>query len=94
MPRADLSTSPDRSIGPAWSALFSLLHPAEIAMVEAYEWIEEPMSADVLEDVLERTFPLGTVDYHLRRLAAAAVVVEHHRIGRGRPFERFYLLAR
>jgi hypothetical protein len=82
------------ALSPAWSALFSVLHPAEIAMVEAFEWIDEPMSADVLEDVLERTFPLGTVDYHLRGLAGAGVVVEHHRIGRGRPFERFYVLAR
>jgi Helix-turn-helix domain len=91
---AELVTSTqDLAITPAWSALFPLIHPAQIAVVEAFEWIGEPMSVNVLEEVLDRAFPLGIVNYHLRQLAGAGVVVEHHRIGRRRPYECFYLLA-
>jgi hypothetical protein len=87
-----MSDTREPVLTPAWSALFSLLHPAQIAVVEAFEWIGEPMSTDILEEVLDRSFPIGTVGYYLPRLAAAGVLVEQPRVG-GRRAERFYLLA-
>jgi hypothetical protein len=86
------STGPEAA--PAWStALFSLLHPAQIAMVEAFEWIEEPMSATILYQVLGRTFVLGTIAYHVRRLADAGVLTLRYSEPRGGTREHFYGLA-
>jgi hypothetical protein len=62
---------------PAWeTALFCLLHPAQVAVVEAHLWMREPLSAPVLHEVLSHEWPLGTVSYHVRRLAAAGVLEE------------------
>jgi hypothetical protein len=80
---------------PAWeTALFSLLHPAQIAAVEAHAWIGEPMSANLLHQVLGGAWPLGTIGYHVRRLAAKGVLEERYREPVRGVVEHFYGLAR
>lgn len=77
---------------PPWStALFSLIHPVRVAVVEAFLRIDRPMSALLLQQVLG-SFDLETVAYHLHRLAEAGVLVEHPIEPRG-PTERFFVLA-
>jgi hypothetical protein len=75
---------------PAWeTAFFSLLHPAQIAIVEARLWIGRPLSAHALNRVLSPEWLPGTSSYHVRTLAATGVLeklyttptrggVEHH----------------
>lgn len=80
---------------PAWEeALFSLLHPVQVAAVAAYEWIEEPMSPHLVYEVLGRTWPLGTVSYHVHRLATHGVVRERFREPVRGTMARYYQLAR
>lgn len=80
---------------PIWSAsFFSLLHPVQIAVVEAHLWIGEPMSATDVFEVLGREWPFGTVAYHVRRLARAGVLLRLHGEPVGRTDEHFYGLAR
>lgn len=80
---------------PAWeTALFSFLHPAQIAVVEAHAWIGEPMSAHLLHQVLDGSWPLGTIAYHVRRLASKGVLVERYRQPVRGVIEHFYGLAR
>jgi hypothetical protein len=88
-------TPPTHTVAPpAWStSLFSLLHPVQIAVVEAFEWIEEPMSATVLFDVFGRHVLFGTVSYHVRRLADAGVLVMRYSEPRRGTREHFYALA-
>jgi hypothetical protein len=70
-----MTSSPDSANPPAWStALFSLVHPAKIAAVEAYAFIGEPMSALLVYEVLGHEWAFGTVAYHVRRLAEAGVL--------------------
>jgi hypothetical protein len=79
---------------PAWeTALFSLLHPAQIAAIEAHAWIGEPMSAHLVHEVLGRTWPPWTIAYHVRRLAKKGVLVERYSEPVRGVVEYFYGLA-
>jgi hypothetical protein len=72
------AVTPERA--PAWEAAFySLLHPVQIAAVEAFEWMGEPLSARLFYEVLDGAWPLGTVGYHVRRLARTGVLEERYR---------------
>jgi hypothetical protein len=83
----------DLSSEPPWSkGLFSLLHPVQIGMVEAFAWIDDPMSATLLFEVFGRTVRLGTIAYHLRRLADAGVLVWRYDEPRRGTHEHFYAL--
>ena len=89
-----MSSSGD-SEPPAWSvAFYSLLHPVQLAVVEAFRWIEEPLSAPLLYEVLERDWPSGTVGYHVSRLARHGVLEERFTEPRRGARERYYSLAR
>lgn len=78
----------------AWEvALLDLLHPAQIAIVEACLWIEEPLSATLLAELFEHDFKLNLIAYHVRRLFERGVL---HRVdGRiiGGAIEHLYRLA-
>jgi hypothetical protein len=89
-----MSTEPDRP-QPSWSlALFSLLHPVQIAAVEAFDRIGEPMSALLVYEVLGREWSFGTVAYHVRRLAEADVLAREFVLPVRGAHEHFFLLAR
>jgi predicted transcriptional regulator len=80
---------------PAWeTALFSLLHPVQIAAIEAFWWIGEPLSSSLVYEILERTWPFGTVAYHVSRLSKKGVLEERYREPRRGATEHFYGLAR
>jgi hypothetical protein len=86
--------SVDQPPQPRWeTALFALLHPAQIAAVEAHAWIGEPMSAHLLHLALAGPWPFGTVAYHVRRLAEKGVLEERYRRPVRGTIERFWMLA-
>jgi hypothetical protein len=79
---------------PAWSsAFFSLIHPVQVAAVEAFAFIGEPMSALVVYEVLGRSSSFGTVAYHVRRLAERGVLVERYTEPVRGAHQHFYALA-
>jgi hypothetical protein len=89
-----MSPRPATETPAAWSAAFySLLHPVQIAALEAFLWIEEPMSALLMHHVLGYAWEFGTVAYHVRRLAGAGVLVERYSEPRRGVSEHFYALA-
>jgi hypothetical protein len=89
-----MSPEPEDALTPAWStALFSLIHPVKVASVEAFLWTGEPMSALAVYESLARNWSLGTVAYHVRRLAEAGVLVDRFIEPRRGAHERFYALA-
>jgi DNA-binding transcriptional ArsR family regulator len=76
-----------------WDALVSrLIHPLKVAIIEALDWIEVPMSAKDLDLVLDEEFGLSLVSYHMRVLAdlGAIEMVEQQQI-RG-ALKTFYAL--
>jgi hypothetical protein len=84
--------------GPAldWTALVSLaVHPVKVAIVEAMEWLQEPVSASELTDMFEDPdgHYLSIVSYHMGRLVEmGALEKTGHRPVRGAR-ETFYFLA-
>lgn len=58
-----------------WETLVPLLvHPAKVAMIEAMDWIEEPLSATDLDRLLQDQAGVSLLSYHLRKLAELGVI--------------------
>lgn len=90
-----MSAQAEHGPPPAWeTSLFSLLHPVQIAAVEAFDRIDQPLSSLLVYEVLGRAWPLGTVAYHVRRLADKGVLEERYREPRRGATEHFYGLVR
>jgi len=69
------------------------VHPTKVAIIEAMQWIDRPLSARELREVLDNETTLSLVAYHLRSLAGqATVVVISERRVRGAT-ERFYVIS-
>lgn len=80
-----------------WDALIGrVVHPTQLAIIEAMLWIGRPMSASELVAVFDDEEELGfsSVSYHVRRLAddLGALKVVRRRPVRG-AIETFYRLA-
>lgn len=89
-----------------WSGLVSrIVHPIKVAIIEAIDWIDEPLSAAELTRLLTGEFDLSLVSYHVRSLAKSGVVrdVRHRQVRgaqetyyffTGRPYDRRRLYER
>ncbi|HSS42329.1 MAG TPA: hypothetical protein VLK37_07225 [Solirubrobacterales bacterium] len=83
--------------GPAldWAALVPLtVHPVKVSIIEAMEWIGEPVSATELTEMFEEpeSHYLSLVSYHVGKLVdLGAVEMISHRPVRGAR-ETFYFL--
>lgn len=79
-----------------WSALVPrTVHPVQVAIIEAMEWIGEPVSATELRDMFQEpeVHYLSLIAYHMGKLAdLGAVEKVGHRPVRGAR-ETFYFLA-
>jgi hypothetical protein len=75
-----------------WGELVPLIvHPLKVTIIEAIDWIDEPLSASDLTKVIDRKkFGLSHVSYHLNQLGkvGALKVVRRRRV-RG-SVEKFY----
>lgn len=78
-----------------WDALIGrLVHPTQVAIIEAMQWIDRPLSPVELVRVFDGEIPLSSLAYHVRRLAELDVLVNvGMRQVRGAR-EHFYTLAR
>jgi hypothetical protein len=55
--------------GFCWAALVArLLHPVDVQIIEALQWIEQPLSADELSEVFDGAWSWAKVSHHIRRL--------------------------
>ena len=60
-----------------WSGLVpQVVHPLRVAIVEALDWINQPLSPSEFRDVFEQEFGLPTIAYHVNKLAEAGAIVE------------------
>ncbi|HEY7455878.1 MAG TPA: hypothetical protein VH703_01275 [Solirubrobacterales bacterium] len=58
-----------------WDAVPDVaLHPVRVAVIEAFRWTEEPLSAIGLVDVLDGFVCTSEAAYHLRCLEALDVI--------------------
>lgn len=52
-----------------WAALAAqMLHTCQVQIIEAMRWVDQPLSASELVEVLGAGQPLSTIAYHVRRL--------------------------
>lgn len=75
-----------------WEALVPLvIHPLKVAILEALEWIGQPLSASDLTKVFDdEEIYLSHVSYHLRKLGEVGVLeLQRTRPVRG-SVEKFY----
>jgi hypothetical protein len=84
--------SPDFSPAPWEVGFFGLFHPVQLEIVEAALWIDEPLSARTLCEVLER-HPLNNLSYHVQKLKRAGVFRPAGTARRRGAVEHFYTLA-
>lgn len=60
-----------------WATLVPrVVHPLQVAVVEAMWWIDRPLSASELELVFDHEFGLSLISYHLLQLKKAEAVEE------------------
>lgn len=77
-----------------WAKLVPrLVHPLQVAIVEAIWWIDEPLAASELELVFEREFGLSLISYHLLRLREAGALEEVGREQVRGALKHFYFFA-
>ena len=58
-----------------WDSLVPhLIHPVKVAIIEAMEWVEVPISPRELDRVFDEEYGLSLVSYHMRTLADVGVV--------------------
>lgn len=52
-----------------WTTLAArVLHPVQVEIIEAMRWIDQPLSAVDLSEIVSPTFPRPHFVHHLRRL--------------------------
>jgi hypothetical protein len=58
-----------------WAVLVPhIVHPVKVAIIEAMEWIEVPLSPKELDRIFGEEFGVSLVSYHMRTLADLGVV--------------------
>ena len=58
-----------------WDALIArLIHPTQLAVIEAMLWIDRPLSSAELVRIFDGEIVLSSVAYHVRRLADLGVL--------------------
>lgn len=51
------------------------VHPIKVAIVEALIWVDEPLSAKLIEKLMDDGTDLPLVSYHMRTLADLGILV-------------------
>jgi hypothetical protein len=59
----------------SWDILVPhLIHPVKVAIIEAMEWVELPLSSRQLDRIFDEQFGVSGVAYHMRTLAEVGAV--------------------
>jgi hypothetical protein len=78
-----------------WNWLIpAFVHEVKVGIIEAMDWIGQPLSPSELESILGvRNWPLGTIAYHAKTLAALGIIeMKDERAVRGAR-ETFYFFS-
>lgn len=64
-----MSGANEQTGGFCWATLVArVLHPVDVQIIEALQWIEQPLSADELSKVFDGKWSWAKVSHHIRRL--------------------------
>jgi hypothetical protein len=67
------------------------VHPVKVAVIEAFQWIDQPMASSELRQVLDEG--LSYVSYHVRGLAEVGALIEVNRESVRGAIKTTYVLA-
>jgi hypothetical protein len=77
-----------------WDALILLsVHPMKVAIIEALQWIEVPLSPKELDRIFDEEYGVSLVSYHTRTLADVGVVERVRQQAVRGAMQSFYTLA-
>jgi hypothetical protein len=77
-----------------WDALVSrVLHPAKVEVIEAMRWIRRPLATSELCKVLDDTYTVSHLDYHVTALTKLSVLMEAGQEKVRGATKRYYVLA-
>jgi hypothetical protein len=81
--------------GFSWNTLVPhFVHPVKVAIIEAHLWVQEPLSANELANLLgTEDHSLGVVAYHVKELAKVGALERVHERQAREARETFYCLA-
>jgi repressor of nif and glnA expression len=71
------SRAPSLQLTPSfdWETLVPLLvHPVKVAIIEAMDWIEAPLSATDIDKLSSGQVGVSLISYHLRKLAEIGAI--------------------
>jgi hypothetical protein len=78
---------------PNWeTALYGTMHPLQVALLEAFAWVNRPLSPTLVVQLFDREYALNNIAYHVRRLADAGVIHQVDSIPRRGATEHLYRL--
>ena len=78
----------------SWDTLVPhLVHPAKVAIIEALQWIEVPLSPKELDLIFDEEFGVSLVSYHVRTLMDVGVVERVRQEAVRGALQSFYTLA-
>lgn len=70
-----MSGGTEQTSGFCWAALVArALHPVDVQIVEALQWIEEPLSAGDLAQLFDGKVPWASLGHHMRRLTKLGAI--------------------
>jgi hypothetical protein len=77
-----------------WGSLVPyLIHPLKVAIIEAMEWVEVPLSPRDLDRIFDEQFGVSLVSYHMRTLVEIGVVEKVGQSSVRGALQTFYALA-
>lgn len=77
-----------------WDALLGqLVHPTQVAVIEALRWVGQPLSATELTEIFDDRLGLSAISYHVRRLKDLGILEFIKRREVRGATERFYFFA-
>ena len=78
----------------SWDSLVPyLVHPVKVAIIEAMEWVEVPVSPRELDRLFGEEFGVSLVSYHMRTLADVGVVEKVRQQSVRGALQTFYTLS-
>lgn len=77
-----------------WARLFAMLvHPTKVQIVEAMWWIDRPLSASEIQQVLDGEHSVSALSYHFKTLVELGVLTGKEKVKVRAVWKRLYVFS-
>lgn len=82
-----------QTLSPPWGDWVPLfMHPIKVFIIEAFVWIEEPLSARTVELLIGDGTNVANLSYHMRTLAEHGILENAYEVSVRGALQKFYSL--